>query len=76
MKLREWLTANGKSQEAFAQDLGTTQARISQIILRGTMDMRMAIKIEDATEGQVSARELLKGEREKGTAAGNDGVAA
>ena len=63
MKLREWLGKNGKTQEAFAADLGTTQARISQIILKGTMDARMGLRIEEATEGQVSLRELLTGER-------------
>lgn len=59
MMLSEWLETNGMSQGTFAEKVGLTQGRISQIIAKGTRDIMTARRIEDATDGAVPIAALL-----------------
>ena len=49
------------TQEELARRVGVTQGRISQIISGETPRLKLAVAIEDATSGNVTVRELLKG---------------
>lgn len=57
MKLADWLQINGITQRAFAEQIGVTQGRISQICAAGTDSLSTASKIEEATQGAVTATE-------------------
>lgn len=59
MKLLAWLKDTGTSQAAIGRKVGLTQGRISQIADRGTIDVRTARAIAEATGGAVTADELL-----------------
>lgn len=65
MKLRQWLETNGKTQEAFAADMGMTQGRVSQIVRNGTENIRTALLIQRLTDGEVTLRELLSDPKPK-----------
>ena len=47
------------TQDAFGLKVGLSQGRISQIIKNGTSDLGTAIRIQDATGGDVTLRDLL-----------------
>lgn len=61
MKLAQWLkTRNPRmTQDTFGMKVGLSQGRISQIIKNGTSDLATAIRIQDATGGDVTLRDLL-----------------
>lgn len=61
MKLADWLKAQRPkmTQDTFGMKVGLTQGRISQIIKNGTSDLGTAIRIQDATGGDVTLRDLL-----------------
>lgn len=61
MKLADWLKAQTPrmTQDAFGMKVGLSQGRISQIIKNGTSDLATAIRIQDATGGDVTLRDLL-----------------
>ncbi len=61
MKLTEWLNEKGtkRTQDALGQSVGLTQGRISQIASKGTNDLKTALAIEAATDGQVTVADLL-----------------
>lgn len=59
-KLRQWLTENKISQQDFGKQVGVTRGAIWQIangVITPSLDL--AIRIEDATQGGVRARDLL-----------------
>lgn len=58
--LNAYLARSGIKQATFAQRVGVTQATISKLVAR-TMQpsLELAMKIEDATGGAVSARSWL-----------------
>jgi plasmid maintenance system antidote protein VapI len=58
--LNAYLARSGIKQAIFAQRVGVTQATISKLVAR-TMSpsLELALKIEDATGGAVSARSWL-----------------
>jgi transcriptional regulator with XRE-family HTH domain len=54
MKLGEWLSLHGMSQQAFAEAAGLSQGAIARFVLGRRMPNRLAMrKIIDATDGQV-----------------------
>lgn len=57
MRLNQWLQKYSVTQRAFAEKIGVTQGRISQICAIGTDSLSMAAKIEEATGGEVPAQE-------------------
>jgi transcriptional regulator with XRE-family HTH domain len=58
--LKDYLSRAGMKQEAFALRVGVTQATVSKLIARTmTPSLELALKIEDATGGAVSARSWL-----------------
>lgn len=59
MRLGKYLEQTGQTQQAFAQKVGLTQGRISQIIRGGTNDATTARAIERATDGAVTIAELI-----------------
>lgn len=59
MTLTEWLATHEVRQAAFAEKVGLTQGRISQIAANGTRDMPTAMRISDATGGEVTLSDLL-----------------
>lgn len=62
MKLADWLAGQKPkkmTQDAFGLKVGLTQGRISQIARNGTTDLETAIRIQDATGGDVTLRDLL-----------------
>lgn len=78
MKLAVWLKSRKPkrmTQDAFGMRIGVTQGRVSQIVRNGTSDLRMAMVIRDATDGDVTLADLLPPERVKATRQ-SDGVAA
>lgn len=55
--LPEYLTKTGLKQAAFAQRIGVTQVTVSKLIARTMLPgLELAVRIEDATCGQVPAR--------------------
>jgi len=54
MQLSAWLQENGLTQEAFGLTVGVTQGRIAQLVQGGLPSMGLAIRIEEATGGQVA----------------------
>ncbi len=60
MRITEWLQKTGMTQRAFAELIGVTQGRVSQICASGTDSLSTAAKIEKATGGEVSASECRK----------------
>lgn len=76
MKLSEWLKdgeGRRSTQAAFAEKVGLSQGRISQIARNGTNDLKTARKIEKATDGQVTVAEL---EPKEGAAEASPSVGA
>ena len=64
-KLREWLTANGKRQQAFAAEVATSQAEISRLCSgKKKPDIALAFKISAATGGEVAIASWLPQESE------------
>lgn len=59
MKLSDWLAKENMSQRAFAELIGLTQGRVSQICLRGCGDMSTARAIVMQTSGEVDYSDLL-----------------
>ena len=61
MKLLEYLKKYRVTQRSFAKQVGVTEAYISQILngLRSP-SIRLAGKIEDKTEGNVTFKDLLE----------------
>jgi len=62
MRLADWLAKEGMTQQAFADLIGVTQGRVSQICLYGTGSLATAAKIVDACNGEVSFDELAEQE--------------
>ena len=61
MKLSVWLKAQGKTQTAFAEELGSSQSYIAQLCKGDKWPGRqMAERIRDATRGMVSADDFLE----------------
>ena len=64
MKLKDYLTQNDISHARFAEIVGCSQSHISLICSRKRYPSRLvALKIEQATEGDVTAMELLYPDR-------------
>lgn len=65
MKLEDWLSTRTPkmTQATFGVKVGLSQGRISQIVKNGTSDLSTAIRIQDATGGDVTLRDLLMGAR-------------
>lgn len=60
MNIREWRTSRGLTQRLFAEQLGISQATLSKIECGASQPTRQTAKrIEAATDGEVSAAELL-----------------
>ena len=60
MRIGEWLQKHSVTQRAFAEKIGMTQGRISQICASGTDSLSTARKIETATDGEVTTGECMK----------------
>lgn len=63
MRLSEYLSKTGETQEAFGKRIGVTQGRVSQILANGTHSIAIALKIERETDGDVTVAECLEGDR-------------
>ncbi len=65
MKLSQWLRTRTPrmTQRTFGAIVGLTQGRISQITKNGTTDLATALRIQEATGGEVTLRDLLMGTR-------------
>lgn len=59
MTLAKWLEQRKMTQTAFAKKVALTQGRISQIITNGTRDIATAMRIQQATEYEVTLHDLL-----------------
>lgn len=59
MKLREYLRSEGLKINAFASKVGVTSATINNVMNGKEPRLSIAIAIEDATNGQVTCRDLL-----------------
>jgi len=60
MKLKEYLDVNGLKMYAFADRLNIPYKTLWTLLKKGDMKLSLAIKIEEATQGQVTCRELLQ----------------
>ncbi len=61
MQLETYLKRNNITREAFADDAGITRMSVYNIIKkRGNRSMKVIDKIEAATKGQVTYRDLRK----------------
>ena len=58
MRLDEWLRRSGTTQSAFADEIGVTQGRVSQIVNGDTPSVDLLIKIARATGGRVGLRDF------------------
>lgn len=59
MKLGEWLSSKGMSQQAFADKAGVSQGAVARFVLGRRMPNReMMRKISEATEGQVTPNDF------------------
>jgi len=54
MQLSAWLQESGLTQDAFGRAVGVTQGRIAQLLQGGLPSMALAIRIEEATGGEVT----------------------
>jgi DNA-binding transcriptional regulator YdaS (Cro superfamily) len=60
MNLREWMFRNKKKVTELAQELDTSRPNLNMIVLgKKTPSAKLAKKIEEATKGEVTLRELL-----------------
>ena len=59
MTLKKWLSENKQTQAGFAESLGWSQGYVSKIVKTGTNVLSVAVAIEKATDGKVTAHELL-----------------
>jgi transcriptional regulator with XRE-family HTH domain len=62
MRLAAWFKESGKTQEWLAGKTGCTQGRIAQIARGENPSLRLAAKIEHATGGAVTMRDLVVAE--------------
>lgn len=79
MRLADWLKTRkqrGMTQDAFARRIGVTQGRVSQIAIRGTSDLKIALAIREATDGEVSLTDLFPENSPKAAAEQATGDAA
>ena len=53
MKLAEWLRRTKTTQAALARAIGVSQGRVSQIVAGATPSLELAVRIGEATGGQV-----------------------
>lgn len=58
MNIAEYLRETGLTQEEFAARVGVTQGRVSQWIAGERVSAERVLRIEQATQGQVSRYEL------------------
>jgi DNA-binding transcriptional regulator YdaS (Cro superfamily) len=66
MKLREYLDTYGLKHVNFANKLGISRAVLSNIITGTTIpSLKLALEIEEATNGEVSCEELANFESKK-----------
>lgn len=67
MQLAEYLEAHGISQVEFADKIGVTPGRVSQLTITGLASLRRTMdiirRIERATGGKVTAKDWLRHER-------------
>ena len=66
MSLREYLFSNRYTVKDFANEIGYTRQRISQIVNGAPCSKRMAFMIEKYTKGAVKASALEKQGRKNG----------
>jgi len=59
MRLADWLAREELTQQRFAELIGLTQGRVSQICLRGCGDLNTARAIVMQTKGWVSYDDLV-----------------
>lgn len=66
MKLKEWLSKEGLTQEAFAKLLGSDQGHVSDLV-RGKVRPRLdsVARIEEVTKGVVRAQDWLEPKKQK-----------
>ncbi len=57
MNLADYLVKHGITQSVFAERIGCTQGRVSQLMSGGLPSMSLAARIHDVTGGQVSFRD-------------------
>ena len=62
MRITQWLQKEKMTQAAFAERIGVSQGRVSQICASGTDSLRTAARIVRATNGEVSAAECSRRE--------------
>lgn len=62
MRLADWLKETGTAQDAFANAIGVTQGRISQLVRGGWPSADLALKIAAATDGKVTANDFMLSE--------------
>lgn len=53
MRLGAWLAEKGVTQDAFAEKIGVTQGRVSQIVKGALPSLDLARRIKAATDGDV-----------------------
>jgi transcriptional regulator with XRE-family HTH domain len=66
VKLKEWLSNEGLTQEAFAKLLGSDQGHISDLVL-GKVRPRLdsVARVEEVTKGAVKAQDWLEPKKQK-----------
>ncbi len=64
MKLADWLRTGGMTQAAFAEAIGVSQGRVSQIAAGEAPSLELALRIQTATKGRVGPADLLPADRD------------
>lgn len=58
MTLKEWLAANGMTQDQFAEEWGIGQSTVSRVCVGGHCKPAVAIVIHTATKGAVTPNDI------------------
>jgi DNA-binding transcriptional regulator YdaS (Cro superfamily) len=60
LKLSEWLKKNKMTTSAFARQIGINKMTLFKHLWRKQrMSVRIALKVEEATNGEITAKELV-----------------
>ena len=59
MRLNEWIEKNWLQKRCVARELGIQKTYLSRLLRYGTNNLRIAIKIQELTNGQVKCKDLL-----------------
>jgi transcriptional regulator with XRE-family HTH domain len=72
MKLGEWLSRKGMSQQAFAETIGVSQGAVARFVLGTRRPTKQTVeKIDEVTNGEVSPIDFYNVPRREFSAAGD-----